>query len=97
MILDLLGYPKELVTKTKNLVYRYTVYTPQEEMKAILAEDEEVRRDTLRKVFGIDRYNRVIKNSFVVTRSIKEKRKELEGKISDLELKRQGLSHLRQF
>ena len=34
-ILDLLKYPKEMLTK-KSLVYRYTVYTPQEEMKQIL-------------------------------------------------------------
>ena len=32
-ILDILGYPEELITKSKSLIYRYTVYTPQEDMK----------------------------------------------------------------
>jgi exonuclease SbcC len=31
-ILELIGYPEELLTKSKSLMYRYTVYTPQEEM-----------------------------------------------------------------
>ncbi|MBR9691271.1 SMC family ATPase, partial [Candidatus Woesearchaeota archaeon] len=89
MILDLIGYPKELVGKTKDLVYRYTVYTPQEEMKEILMEDEELRKDTLRKVFGIDKYKRIENNCVIVVREIKGRRKELLGKISDLEEKRQ--------
>jgi len=92
MILELLGYPKELITKTKNLVYRYTVYTPQEEMKEILVEEEEARLDTLRKVFGIDRYKRIGENCLIVTRNIKERRKELQGKMSGLEEKRQQKS-----
>lgn len=88
-ILNLLGYPKELITKSKNFVYRYTVYTPQEEMKQILTEEEDARLDTLRRVFGIDRYKRIKENSMIVIRDIKEKRKEYEGKISDLQEKKQ--------
>ena len=55
VILDLLGYPKELVTKSKDLIYRYTVYTPQEDMKQIIVDEEEGRIDTIRSVFGIDK------------------------------------------
>jgi len=87
-IVNLLGYPKELVSKSKNLVYRYTVYTPQEEMKQILIEDEETRLDTLRKVFGIDKYKRIRENSLVYIRELKEKVKEFQGMISDLEEKK---------
>lgn len=87
-ILGLLGYPKELVTKTKNLVYRYTVYTPQEEMRQILIEEEDDRLDCLRKVFGIDRYKRIRENSLIFVRELKERRKEHEGKIADLEEKK---------
>jgi len=86
IILDLLGYPKELVSKTKNLVYRYTVYTPQEEMKQILVEDEaELRLDTLRKVFGIDKYKRIRENSQIILRQIKTNKKEISIRIEDLE------------
>ncbi len=83
-ILNILGYPKDLLTKSKSLIYRYTVYTPQEEMKKILTEDDEQRLNTLRKVFGIDKYKQIIENSAIVKKEIRERKKELEGKIYDL-------------
>ncbi|NQU78298.1 SMC family ATPase [Candidatus Woesearchaeota archaeon] len=86
-ILNLLGYPKEMLTKSKSLVYRYTVYTPQEEMKHILLEGHEQRVDTLRKVFGIDRYKRVAENSGFYARSLKERRKVLAGVAQGLDEK----------
>jgi exonuclease SbcC len=87
-VLDMLGYPKELVTKSKSLVYRYTVYTPQEEMRLILAEDREARMDTLRKVFDIDKYKRIKENITIYSRRLKSKKKELEGFTMDLEDKK---------
>ncbi len=35
-VLELLNYPSELLTKSKSMVYHYTVYSPQEKMKEIL-------------------------------------------------------------
>ena len=87
-ILDLLGYPKGLVTKSKDLIYRYTVYTPQEEMKQILTDEEGGRLDTLRSVFGIDKYKRIRENSDIFIRELKERKKVLEGKTFDLEVKK---------
>src|SRR3989344_3189146 len=51
-ILYLLGYPPELIKKT-NLLYKYTIYTPQEQMKQIVLEDSETRLSVLRTIFGI--------------------------------------------
>jgi exonuclease SbcC len=87
-ILDLLNYPKELLTKSKSLMYRYTVYTPQEEMKYILLGEKDIRLDTLRKVFDIDKYKRIKQNTTIFIEYLKQKRKELEGKIYDLEDKK---------
>ena len=87
-VFDLLGYPKGLVSKGKDLIYRYTVYTPQEEMKRIIAEDKEIRLNTLRKVFNIDKYKKIRENTAIFVRNVKEKRKEFQGFISDLEEKR---------
>jgi len=87
-ILNLLGYPRELVTKTKSLIYRYTVYTPQEEMKQVLLDDKDYRLDTLRRVFQIDKYKRIRENTQIVIREIREKTKEFSGMIFDLEEKK---------
>jgi exonuclease SbcC len=89
-ILNILGYPKEMLTK-KNDLYRYTVYTPQEEMKHILYDSPDERQDTLRRIFGIDKYKNIRENAAVFLRALKEKQKELdirlEGLQGDKELK----------
>ncbi len=84
-IIELMGYPKELAGQTKNLVYSYTVYTPQEEMKTIIEEDEELRVDTLRKVFGIEKYNRIRKNSIILGKEFRKKRSIYETRTENLE------------
>src|SRR3989344_5284453 len=91
VMLNLLGYPKDLVTKSKDLIYRFTVFTPQEEMKKILFDDAEHRLDTLRKVFGIDKYKRIAENSAILTRSLRERVKEYSGMVYDLEDKKKLL------
>jgi len=57
-VLQLLNYPEEFARKTNDL-YKFTVYTPQEEMKQIILESNETRLNTLRHVFGIDKYKRI--------------------------------------
>ena len=34
-ILEVFGYPEELIIKSKSFIYRFTVYTAQEQMKQI--------------------------------------------------------------
>jgi len=87
-ILDLLNYPKEMLTKD-SLIFRYTVYTPQEEMKNILLGNKDSRLDTLRKVFGIDKYKRIKENSLIFNSHLNGKIKELSGRIFDLDEKKQ--------
>ncbi len=84
-ILELFNYPKESLTKTKGLIYNYTVYTPQEEMKSILLADSDERLNILRRVFGVDKYKRVIENSKFLISKLKERKKECELLSSDLD------------
>ncbi|MBI2660484.1 AAA family ATPase [Candidatus Woesearchaeota archaeon] len=91
IVLELLGYPKDLIKKGKDLIYRYTVYTPQEEMKQILYEGKDTRLDTLRKVFNIDKYKRIKDNSKMIIASLRERKRHLEGFILDIEYKKRDL------
>ena len=91
LALDLLGYPKDLVRKSKDMIYRFTVYTPQEEMRQILYENKETRIDTLRKVFNIDKYKRTKENSKIIIASLRERKKHYEGYIIDFEYKKKEL------
>ena len=94
IVFEILGYPKDLVSKSKDLVYRYTVYTPQEAMKEILYAKPEERLDILRRVFNVDKYKRIRENTIFVLSSLKEKRKELEGFTLDLHPKKQQQAQL---
>lgn len=87
-VLELLNYPKDLLTKSKSLIYRFTVYTPQEEMKRILTEDSEDRLEILRRVFDIDKYKRIQENCFVAIRKIKDRIREGEILTTGLEEKK---------
>ncbi|MEK6967499.1 MAG: SMC family ATPase [Nanoarchaeota archaeon] len=93
-IIELLGYPKEALTKTKSLIYRYTVYTPQEEMRRILTEDAAARKETLRTVFGVDRYSRAAENARFILKILKGDKRVLEAKFEGIEHDREKLSLL---
>jgi len=87
-VVRLLNYPKEFVKKS-NLLYKFTVYTPQEEMKAIVQEKPEIRLDTLRHIFGIDRYKRIKENAQILLQKVKEAVKIKEVLASELNLLRE--------
>lgn len=93
-ILNLLNYPLEFAKKT-NLLYRFTVYTPQEEMKQIILESPEIRLNTLRHVFGIDKYKRIKENASLLTAKLREMSRHKQGEISDLDLKKQRIEEKR--
>ncbi len=88
-VLDVLGYPPEQLTKAKNLIYRYTLYTPQEEMKHILQESADERLALLRKIFDIDKYSIISQNANGYAKALRERKRALEAVISDLEEKKQ--------
>lgn len=83
-ILELLNYPKEF-SKKQNLLYKFTVYTPQEEMKQIILQDSETRTNTLRHVFGIDKYKKIIENISILASKIREEKRVKEGITLNLE------------
>lgn len=88
-ILDMIGYSQELLKKKKPL-FRYTVYTPQEEMKNIL-QDEASRMETLRKIFDIDKYGTIRNNSRTFMTELRAMRRENEAFAKDLDEKKKQL------
>ncbi|MBI2043183.1 hypothetical protein HYT25_02230 [Candidatus Pacearchaeota archaeon] len=83
-VLELLNYPKEF-SKKQNLLYKFTVYTPQEEMKEIILQDSEMRVNTLRHIFGIDKYKKILENASVLASKIREEKRIKENLVLDLE------------
>lgn len=85
IVLNLLNYPKEALTKNP-IIYRYTVYTPQEQMKQILLDDNETRINSIRKIFNLDKYGRIKDNSKIIIDKLKERVNAMSGAIIDLEI-----------
>ncbi|MCK4647447.1 AAA family ATPase [Candidatus Pacearchaeota archaeon] len=83
-VLELLNYPAEF-SKKQNILYKFTVYTPQEEMKQIILEDPETRINTLRHVFGIDKYKKILENISIITIKLREEKRINEGLVMNLE------------
>ncbi len=94
-ILELLQYPQELLTK-KSLIYRYTVYTPQDEMKSILLADQSDRVDTLRKVFGIDKYKRIHDHAEIFLKMLRARVRALQDRLGVQPEKEQRAHSLRE-
>ena len=88
-IVNLLGYPDESLSKSKNYLFRYTVYTPQEEMKLILQEEPELRLDTLRKIFNVDKYKIIRENLQIYFKLLRTKMATSKTKLEPLEAKKQ--------
>ncbi len=84
-VVEMLGYPPQSLSKDKALIYRYTVYTPQEEMKQILTANADERLDILRSVFGIDKYRRARQNVVPISRSIRSMVDQMEGRLTSFE------------
>lgn len=90
-VLELLNYPKEF-SKKQNILYKFTVYTPQEEMRQIILQDPVTRINTLRHVFGIDKYKRILENVGVVISKIREEKRLKDALIADLNQDKENLA-----
>lgn len=83
-ILEILNYPKEFAKK-QNLLYKFTVYTPQEEMKTIILQDAQTRINTLRYIFGIDKYKKILENLSILASKLREEKRFNEAMIANFD------------
>ena len=83
-VLELLNYPIEFRKKTNDL-YKFTVYTPQEEMKQIILEPCETRLNTLRHIFGIDKYKRISENLSTLGVKLRQEIRAKEARLEDID------------
>lgn len=84
-VLEVLNFNEPPDPKAQSVIYRYAIFTPQEEMKAILWMRPDSRLQTLRKAFRIEDYRIAIDNSSILTKLVKEKSISLASHASDLE------------
>jgi len=81
-ILELMGYPLEYQSR-QPLSYRFTIFTPQENMKQVMSENNDTRIGIIRKLFSVDRYSRIIENSQLVAKWLRENAAEYKGQLRE--------------
>ena len=84
-ILNILNYSISRYENARKIpLFRYTVYTPQEQVKEILQADPDDRFEILKEVFGIEKYETALKNVDVLNKFLNDKLKETEIRLKDI-------------
>ncbi len=84
-ILDILKFNEPPNPRAQSVIYRYALYTPQEQMKEILWAKPDERLQTLRKAFGIEDYKIALENVHSIIGELKERVNILKDRIRDID------------
>jgi len=95
-ILEILNFNEPPNPKSQSFIFRYAIYTPQEEMKNILSQKPDFRLQTLRRAFGIEDYKIAIENSLLISNHLKEIKRFLDGQTVNLVDKNHELEELQE-
>ena len=83
-VLEILDFNEPPDPKAQSLIYRYAIYTPQEEIKNVLALKPDLRLQTLRKAFRIEDYKVAGENAKNLHGEIKLKARDFERDAADI-------------
>ena len=89
-VVSILGFNEPTHPRAESLVYRFAVFTPQEQMKEILTRNAEDRLHVIRRVLGAQSYQAAVENSGVVEKKLTRISYGLTKASDDLEEKRRG-------
>jgi exonuclease SbcC len=95
-VLELLEYGERRNPRAKLDIYRYSIYTPQEDMRTVLLTDKDSlskRKDTLRRALDLDEYRQMVTNLHELRREVNRDADRLEGMAMDID---EARTHLEQ-
>ena len=87
-VLELLGYNENPDPKAKSDIFRFGVYTPQEDMRTILdtrARMREQRKETIRRALGIQEYRAARENLGVLAREVSTRTREYAARAAGID------------
>ncbi len=85
-VLQILGFNEPPNPRAQSVIYRYAIFTPQEEMKEVILKDPDNRLQTLRKAFRIEDYKIASNNSTTFASKLQEKVSRLQGATQDIDI-----------
>jgi len=90
-VVAILKFNEPTHPRAESLVYRYAVFTPQEQMKDILLQKTDTRLQVIRRVLGVQSYQVAADNSDTVSRKVGELSFGLKSASDDLEVTKSEL------
>jgi len=82
-VLQILNFNEPADPRAVSRIFRYAVFTPQEEMKQIL-RDSTIRLETIRRAFGVEDYKTATENAKVLSSALKTQMAVFEERYSKL-------------
>lgn len=95
-VLEILNFNEPPNPKAQSFIFRYAVFTPQEEMKTILFLSSDLRLQTLRKAFRLEDYRIAAENARILVNEIERRIDRLEIKISEIPDLQKNINDLQQ-
>lgn len=83
-VLQILNFNEPGDPRSESRIYRYAIFTPQEEMKQILY-DSQRRLETIRKAFGIEDYKTAVENSKEILKFMHERISIFKERFKDID------------
>lgn len=93
-VLKMLGYNEPQDPKAKSVIFRYAVYTPQEEMKEILSQAPEGRLQTIRKAIRLEEYKTAQENAQNIAKDLTSRVKPLLEEVKKLPATKEEIEQL---
>jgi exonuclease SbcC len=84
-VLQILGFNEPPNPRAQSVIYRYAIFTPQEEMKEVILKEPDERLQTLRKALRVEDYKVAADNTSTLLGKLKERTKYLEGATQDID------------
>lgn len=94
-VIDILRFNEPPSPRAGSLIFRYAVFTPQEQMKEIVTRNVDERLQILRRIFGIEDYKIAQDNSDLVRKRLSEEtrlQKQLSASLEEQESKLKEIS-----
>ena len=82
-VLKLLKFREPKNARASSVVYRYSVYTPQEEMRIILENKPDERLNTMRKIFNLEKYSTAADNARTAAKNLGTKKEVQQDKLKE--------------
>ena len=82
-VYEILNLPKSFISKDRHLIYRFSIYTPQEQLKEILYAQHDKRLEVIRKLFSIDKYKQLTTGIEYYLKDLREKKITLKTRLED--------------